>query len=190
MKLTQSLYSEQTLVIALQTSREETLKAIYEKTFPMVAHFVRQRGGSMEDAKDVFHDGMIVFYEKAMANQLTLTASASTYVMGICKNLWRQQLDKHGRYASITLSDEASELDVAEEVMQEEELLDFPVKDYIEKLGEKCKNLLLSFYYFGQNMSQIAKEGNYSSTHSATVQKFKCLERLRKSVQEAVKVLS
>ena len=55
--------------------------------------------------------------------------------------------------------------------------------DYVERLGEKCKSVLLSFYYFQQPLTHIAEVQGYRSVRSATVQKFKCLERLRQSVR-------
>ena len=61
----------------------------------------------------------------------------------------------------------------------------FAVLDYVERLGAKCKRVLLSFYYF-QPLTQIAEANGYRSVRSATVQKFKCLERLRNSVRAAL----
>jgi hypothetical protein len=55
----------------------------------------------------------------------------------------------------------------------------------VERLGAKCKSMLLAFYYFQQPLTQIALDHNYRSVRSATVQKFKCLERLRNSVRRA-----
>jgi hypothetical protein len=40
----------------------------------------------------------------------------------------------------------------------------------------------VQFYYFGQQLEQIAADHGYRTIRSATVQKFKCLERLRKAV--------
>ncbi len=59
----------------------------------------------------------------------------------------------------------------------------FSVLTYVEQLGEKCKSLLLAFYYSQQPLEQIATTHHYGSVRSATVQKFKCLERLRKAVR-------
>jgi hypothetical protein len=59
------------------------------------------------------------------------------------------------------------------------------VLDYVERLSEKCKRILLDFYYFQQPLAQITDRHGYSSVRSATVQKFKCLERLRQSVRAA-----
>ena len=59
----------------------------------------------------------------------------------------------------------------------------FAVLDYVERLGAKCKRVLLGFYYFQQPLTQIAEANGYWSVRSATVQKFKCLERLQNSVR-------
>jgi hypothetical protein len=40
------------------------LPGVYEESFPSVAAFVAKMGGSLEDAKDIFHDAMVIFFEK------------------------------------------------------------------------------------------------------------------------------
>ena len=45
--------------------------------------------------------------------------------------------------------------------------------------------LLLGFYYCQQRLAQLANAHGYRSVRSATVQKFKCLERLRELVRTA-----
>ena len=72
---------------------------------------------------------------------------------------------------------------LAAEVAPATEETAFAVLDYVEELGAKCKSILLAFYYFQQPLTQIAADHDYRSVRSATVQKFKCLERLRQSVR-------
>lgn len=165
--------------VALIKDREQTLERIYARTYPMVRHYVREHGGTEEDAKDIFHEAMIRYYEKTVHDQLTLTSSASTYLMGICKNLWRQQLDKQTGRVELT--------DVqVETVWEEPEIGDrqpsLKLMTFVDQLGETCKSILVSFYYFGQRLEQIAAQHGYQNIRTATVQKFKCLERLRKAV--------
>lgn len=164
---------------ALLTDRERTLEAIYAKTYPMVRHYVKENSGTDEDAKDIFQEALITFYERAIHDQLTLTSSVSTYLMGICKNLWRQELDKRARKTG--LSDSLGD-EVGEEVTVDEEQPTAPLMNFVEQLGDTCRSILVSFYYFGQRLEQIAEQHGYRSVRSATVQKFKCLERLRKAV--------
>ena len=162
---------------ALLTDRERTLERIYAKAYPLVRHYVREHGGTDDDAKDIFQEALITFYEKAVFDQLTLTSSVSTYLMGISKNLWRQELAKRSRQASLSETEE-----VVEEPDVDTDQPTVALMAFVEQLGETCKSILVSFYYFGQRLEQIATQHGYRSVRSATVQKFKCLERLRKAV--------
>ncbi len=161
---------------ALLTNRDKTLERVYAKVYPMALHYVKEHGGTADDAKDIFQEALIVFYEKAIHDQLTLTASVSTYLIAICKNLWRQELDKRTRKTSLT----ADQMNSSEVVPEAETTLQ--LMDFVAQLGGKCKDILVSFYYFGQRLEQIATRHGYQNIRTATVQKFKCLERLRKAV--------
>jgi DNA-directed RNA polymerase specialized sigma24 family protein len=87
---------------ALLTNREQTLERIYAKTYRMVLSYVRKYGGTADDAKDILHESLIIFYEKIVHDQLTLTASVSTYLMASCKNRWKQELEKRTRTTGLT----------------------------------------------------------------------------------------
>ena len=168
---------------ALLANREQVLTALYRSAFPSVRHHVSRHGGSLQDAQDVFHDALIVLYEQAVAEKLVLNASASTYLMGISRNLWHHEQRRRVRLPHETLPNDFEPLAIEEPVAAEEPA--FAVLDYVEQLGAKCKQVLLGFYYFQQPLAQIAEAHDYRSVRSATVQKFKCLERLRNSVRAA-----
>jgi RNA polymerase sigma factor (sigma-70 family) len=168
---------------ALLTDRERALTQLYRQAFPVVRRYVGRHGGSAQDAQDVFHDALVVLYEQAVGNTLVLTASASTYLVSISRNLWYHEQRRRARHPHDSLPDALPDLAAAEAGAAEEPA--FAVLDYVERLGEKCKSLLLAFYYFQQPLTQIAATHQYASVRSATVQKFKCLERLRQSVRAA-----
>jgi RNA polymerase sigma factor (sigma-70 family) len=170
---------------ALLTAREPTLTRIYQRTFPLVRRYVQQHGGTAPDAKDVFQDALVIFYEKAVTESFVLSASASTYLVGICRNLWRRELSRRAQLPLTDLSEEHAQVsDEAEAAAEAADTLS--VLDYVAQLGERCQSILLAFYYFQQPLEQIAGTHHYQSVRSATVQKFKCLERLRKSVRAAL----
>lgn len=170
---------------ALRNGRERTLTQLYKQTFPMVLHYVKRNSGTEQDAKDLFQDALIIFYEKAVSGRLTLTASASTYLVSICRKRWLRELHQRSHWEST----EGQEPDQAQPPADFE--LEYPesepsLLEYVEQLGSTCQSILLSFYYFGQTMEQIAEQHQYRNIRTATVQKFKCLERLRKSVSTAL----
>ncbi|TGE21353.1 sigma-70 family RNA polymerase sigma factor [Hymenobacter aquaticus] len=166
---------------ALLTDREPTLTRLYQRAFPLVRRYVQQHGGAAPDAKDVFQDALVIFYEKATTPDFVLSSSVSTYLLGISRNLWRRELSRRGRLPLTEFTDEHAAHLAEPEAPAEPPTL--PVLDYVEQLGERCKSILLAFYYFQQPLEQIADAHHYQSVRSATVQKFKCLERLRKSVR-------
>lgn len=166
---------------ALLTDREQTLTRLYQGAFPLVRRHVRRHGGTAPDAQDVFHDALVILYEQAAAGTLVLTAAPGPYVVGIARNLWRHEQRRRARLPHDALPDDPDEL--AAEPAAAPEAPAFAVLEYVERLGEKCKSLLLAFYYFQQPLAQIAAARGYRTVRSATVQKFKCLERLRQSVR-------
>ena len=167
---------------ALLADRAATLTRLYARAFPMVERLVRRQGGAPQDAQDVFQDALLVLYEKAVAGTLTLTAAPSTYLVAVSRNLWRQEQQRRRQLPQDELLP-----------AQAEALPDKPVApsaaetvlEQLARLGERCQSMLLAFYYHRQPLQQIAADHRYGSVRSATVQKFKCLERLRSAVRTA-----
>jgi RNA polymerase sigma factor (sigma-70 family) len=164
---------------ALLTNREKTLEYLYARTYPVVLHYVKERHGREEDAKDVLQDAMILFFEKVVHDRLVLTAAPATYLVAICKNLWRQEREKRSRQVPLAIG---YDLPAGETPEPETAQSADGLAEYVKRLGEKCQDILVRFYYFGQRLEQIAADHGYRNIRTATVQKFKCLERLRKAV--------
>ncbi len=167
---------------ALLADRARVLTALYADAFPLVRRYVRRHGGAAEDAQDVFHEALVIFYEKAVAGTLALTGPPGVYVAGIARNRWRRELERRQRGAPLTdeladaLTDDPGEVPPAEGNQ-------LTMIEYVERLGARCRDLLVSFYYFRQPLEQITRTHAYGSVRSATVQKYKCLERLRTAVR-------
>ena len=171
----------------LLADRERALTRLYRQAFPAVRRLVQRQGGDEADAQDVFQDALVILYEQATGGTLTLTAAPGTYLVSTARNLWRHELRRRARLPHEPLPDDPAAQPTPPEPAAEP---DFAVLDYVERLGAKCRNMLLSFYYFQQPLTQIAAAHGYRSVRSATVQKFKCLERLRESARAAFRAES
>lgn len=155
---------------------------LYEYEFPKVVRLVTRNSGSLDGAKDIFQDGLIILMEKVYRKELDLTCSVGTYLYSICRNLWREQLRKDQK--NISFYDPHAHLEADIACMEEEtdpEVLE-AVNKAIATLGDPCRQLLESFYYENQSWDDIASTLGYSSAASARNQKYKCLERIRKTV--------
>jgi DNA-directed RNA polymerase specialized sigma24 family protein len=161
--------------VALETSRSEWFRELYEDAFYPVAGYVSKNGGTFEAAKDIFHEALILCYEKEFRNANSVS-SPKAYVIGIAKHLWQKQLTIEKNLIDIEGVDVPcdSNLNVSE----------VKLLSWIEKTGKKCLDLLQAFYYENKNAKQIATQLGYASAHSTTVQKYKCLEKLRDDVKQ------
>jgi hypothetical protein len=73
-------------------------------------------------------------------------------------------------------------LDFAEAVEQRPS--ESRVMHYLQTTGKKCMELLSAFYYDKLPMKQIAEVFGYAGERSVTVQKYKCLEKVRATVKQ------
>ena len=61
---------------------------------PMIRLMVYQKGGTIEDARDIFQDGLIIMLEKLDSKEFVLTCKFKTFLYCVCENLWKSVLDK------------------------------------------------------------------------------------------------
>lgn len=159
------------------TAREQLFIGLYIKAFPAVAKYVSKMGGSFDEAKDVFQDALVIYYEKLVSGTLHLQTSEKAYLLGIAKHLWLKKFRDSTNYIPLeAYMDEA----------EEKELQPSPARlmHYLETAGQKCMDLLRSFYYDKLPVNSIAELFGYSGVRSATVQKYKCLEKVRETIKE------
>jgi hypothetical protein len=172
-------FSEKPCETREEFDRKEFFTTLYEKTFPAVASFIKKRNGSLDEARDVFHDALIIFYEKKSAHNIHIDVNEQAYVFGIVKHLWAKQTKENQR---ILLSEVETEIaGTVENLDADAETKS--ITTYLKSAGEKCMNLLKAFYYDKKSMDAIQSSFSFSSVRSATVQKFKCLEKVRNLVK-------
>jgi DNA-directed RNA polymerase specialized sigma24 family protein len=74
---------------------------LYESAFPAVASFVKQLDGSFQDAKDIFQDALIVYFERSSEARLDISVSPDRYILGIAKHLWLRKFRDDKRKVSL-----------------------------------------------------------------------------------------
>jgi len=158
--------------------REQAFIALYKKAFPAVARYVSKLGGSFDDAKDVFQDALVIFYEKSVGGEIVLQTTEQAYLFGVAKHLWSQKFRENALYASV---DAQWDVVAEEEYHQPSEI---KLMHYLQTAGAKCMELLKAFYYDNLSVKSIAGLFGYSGERSATVQKYKCMEKVRETIKQ------
>lgn len=158
-------------------NREEFFTRLYKKAFPVVAKYISLRGGSFDEAKDVFHDALVIYYEKTVQQVLDNYIDETAYIVGIAKHLWLKKF-RDGKHV---LPLDGVDVSLTEE---EEELSTNRILRFLTRAGNRCMELLKSFYYDEAPLNEIAETFGFSGVRSATVQKYKCLEKVRETIKQ------
>ncbi|MFT3826666.1 MAG: sigma-70 family RNA polymerase sigma factor [Chitinophagaceae bacterium] len=160
------------------------LEAIYRETFPLVAGFIKRAGGDADTAKDIFHDALLIYMEKEQQQTLNIRTTPRTYIMGIAKILWIKKVkDGHN---TISLTGIEEQLTIPDDFNTAAESRMASLAGSLQLAGTRCIELLQAFYYRRWSMQHIAQIFHYKTTHSATVQKYKCLEKVREQIKLSV----
>eukprot|EP01037_Dinobryon_pediforme_P016255 gene16255-16434_t len=165
--------------------RQILFTGLYKKAFPAVAKYVNKMGGNFDEAKDIFQDALVIYYEKIVKAPISNLDSEQAYLLGIAKHLWsrrfsRQILNKSldEQIDQVDFPDEDNLQPAAERLMH-----------YLETAGQKCMEMLKAFYYDNLPVSTIAQLFGFSGTRSATVQKYKCMEKLMRTSLTEIKLI-
>ena len=155
---------------------ESALDFLYKKYYRMMTKLVISNSGTEDEARDVYQDALIVFWEKARSGKLVMTSKISTFIYSICLNLWRKELERKSR-----LSNEEKD-DMEYQDMESEER-DRIIRDCINELGDTCRRILMYYYFDGLSMTDIAEKLGYANTDTAKTKKYKCKKRLDELVK-------
>ena len=164
----------------LREERERRFEELYETAFPAVAAFVSKMNGSFQDAKDIFQDALVIYFEKSGGPTFGVVSMPERYILGIAKHLWIRKFKEDRKI--ISLDSLESTISIPEDYFPS--LHSNRLLQILENTGKKCMDLLRGFYFEKLTMREMARSRGYSNEHSVTVQKYKCLEKIRESIKE------
>lgn len=171
-----SIMNEKEIFERICKGDEKALEFLYQKYYRMMTKLVITNSGTEEEARDVYQDALIVFWQKATSGNLVLTSKMSTYIYSICQNLWRKELDRKKRLSN---EEKDSSVTLDTEGPEREKIL----AKCIDQLGETCKKVLMYYYFEEMSMQDIAKKLGFANTDTAKTKKYKCKKKLDELVK-------
>jgi RNA polymerase sigma factor (sigma-70 family) len=175
--------SDAELLAGLREGDDRLIACLYRKYYLMVLKMVLGNNGREEEARDVYQDCIIVLYENVRKSDFVLSCALQTYIYAVARRLWLKQLRKQGK---LTLMKEEEDRDVEDagrsvnEHLEKEQEIE-RMNESLASLGEPCATILNDFYVAGLNMEEIAEKFGYTGADNAKNQKYKCLQRLKRS---------
>ena len=156
---------------------EALYTTLYDEVFPVIASVISRQGGTRSDAEDIFQDALIALLD---SQHRTTIHDPVRYLVGIAKHLWLRKAKANGRF--LKLDDYERSLMLPDELGSEAETS--TLLQFLQRAGSRCMDLLSDFYFAGLSISEIALRNGFASVHSASVQKHKCLEKIRNVIKE------
>lgn len=184
-----SWYTDAQILEGLAKHDNTIVRYVYKKYYAQVADYVYKNSGTQDDAQDIFQEGMLIFMQKVKQPDFNLSeASPKTYLYRICANLWLERLRKDRRklqresvYAY--WEGESTAPDSETDSWFSDTLLP-STEELLQAVGDKCRDILMAYYYQKMSMVEIAQKYEYKDANSAKNQKYKCLQRIKANVEK------
>lgn len=162
---------------------EKELKEIYCKyRNEFLIWAKRNFSCSDEDAKEVFQQSIVIFYENIICGKLTeLASDLKTYLFGIGKRKMHELIRRNSKMSFSEFDDYQIDTSIfhKEEEMKAQNVA-VKVNNCLEVLGDPCKSILVDCYYKKKSMNEISNRLNYKNGNTVKSLKYKCLQRLKK----------
>ena len=126
----------------LKEQSRNVLIAFKDDFFPMIRDYVLKNSGTIEDAEDIFSDGLEAIYRKVQGGEFVLTSKLSTFLFAVCQNKWNNKLRRKKYTSTVTIDDpilykEVRELDEPMEKTEEYKLM----RDKFQSLPKDCQKI-------------------------------------------------
>lgn len=179
----QNTYTEAQLIEGFQQGKSEVLRAVYLAHYPAIETFVINNSGSVEEAKDIFQEALLVTFQKVSSLDFSLTCQLGSFIHSVAWRMWQRKL-RDERPLALQTTGEVDEL--------EQEGIDLLIrrmqryKLYEEKfaeLSDGCQELLRQFLK-GQSTKEVMEHFGYGSISYTKKRKCLCKSKLMKLVME------
>ncbi|MGB0931870.1 MAG: RNA polymerase sigma factor [Chitinophagales bacterium] len=167
----------------IKRGNRKVIHLVYQKFYKAIAHLVETHGGSEEDARDVFQEGLMVMYQKSQSVDFQLKSSFLTYFYTVCRNIWSNKLRKKPK-KQVTFDTQLLSIEVEDPNINIEKNQQYFLyrKKFLE-LGKDCQKIL-GLFLKKVKMEEITKQMGYSSINYTKKRKFLCKEKLVQLIQK------
>jgi RNA polymerase sigma factor (sigma-70 family) len=139
-------YTDSEIIECLRNRQSYVVRYLSDRYIPMIRLMVYQMGGTLEDARDIFQDGLIIMLEKIDNEDFVLTCKFKTFLYSVCVNLWKSVLVK--RQAATNYMSRRVEYDNDKDFteLQDTKLYENIFYDVFETLDPVCQKILKLYW--------------------------------------------
>ncbi len=141
---------------------------------------------SVEKKIDIYQDAFIVIYEGLKKGNIKIETSLKHYLYGVGRNMIideiNNQIKERKLKDGLSKEKEAFDIDLSSgDVLSEKQEL---LLKGINSLSEKCREILILFYYRKYSIEAIMHTMNYQNENVTKSHKSRCLKQLKTILQK------
>lgn len=168
---------------ALATGSDAAWRVLYDDLrSPFRLFFLKHTSWEPERVNALYQDAMVVLHRKVTNGDLVapLRSSLRTYLFGVGKMIYRKQGGTATKWEE-EIPEVAIPPAVEDRIAQREQAA--WIRNLLNRMDEKCRDILRKVYLEGYSMEAIAEELSLSGAGVARKRKFDCLQRMRKLIR-------
>jgi RNA polymerase sigma factor (sigma-70 family) len=179
--------TDSALVTAIRgsaTERDWALKHLYTQPIlrSFVLKYVQERGGSLDDAKEVFQETLITFDKAIRAGAFQGKCTLNTFFTSIAKWQWVSNRRKSKGHLEFNIHEHDGTVEIIEQQILENERCQM-VQEILSKIGPRCKEILHLHKLEDCTMVEIAKKLGLSSPELAKKNAYECRKKFKQYVE-------
>lgn len=180
------------ILIEIKNGNQQVLYGLYEAYRNDFIHFAQQHYSyNKENAKDIFQETILALYENICSGKLTfLTCDIKTYLFSIGKYKLINDLKKTGRMVTYDEVEMINDQTNPFKIMDDNDYNKKIIKENLEQLTKKEREILKLYYEENRDMESIAKKLGYKNADVAKKQKYLALKKLAALVKKNLKLFS
>ena len=162
-----------------------TYREHYESYREAYVSFAKRYTDDLDLIHDSYQDAFIALYENVVQEKvLELKSSLRTYVFSIGKYTLFAKLKKKGKDVSMEDLGDIPTFPITPENDSDQV---HEVRKALGELGNKCREILILFYYKRYTIDAIVQAMEYKNDNTAKAHKSRCLKKLKELVHQEAK---
>ena len=179
----------------MQPDINRPVRYLYEHYFEDAATEIKLRGGSDDDAADMFQEAVLILIEKIKTGKFRQESSIKTFLVGIARNLWlfekRTRERRSSREMLYTISEgsdiNTEDLDIGERIFSKSNT--DVLQTLFKQVGEVCSKILIGFYYENSSMKNLLQRFHFDNEQVLRNRKSRCMKKLKKLLTDQPELL-
>ena len=156
----------------------EVVDAIYKTVLPNLKKYIMNNGGTLDDACDILHDGILCFFNLVIERKFDADKySINGFLYTLCKNRWINKAKKnqiHTKWQQ-SFSEEFDDTPL-DTIIIEEKLVVF--NKLFAELGDACIEILKYFFHENKSFKEISELMGLPGENATRVKAHRCRKQL------------